>query len=118
MKNSLLIAFLFITLFSWSQNNLGDQKVKLEIRSTKTDNEIHRVTNEHKLERIDLRKEDQKDHTHKPELHRHNRPNLDRKNEDKISNKEVKKERRSEIKHEHRQDKLHQHRDRRENIGK
>ena len=118
MKNSLFFTFLFVTLFSFSQNNSGEKKVKLEIRTANTDNEIHRITNEHTSERINLRKEDLKDHTHKPGLQRHNRPHLDGKMSDKKSNNDIKKEQHPEKKHEHRQDKQHHQKERRENKGK
>ena len=118
MKNLVLFASLFISIFSYAQNNSGEKKLKIEIRSINTEYEIHRKTNDHSLERIDLKKEDRKEHMHKPDFQRHNRPHLDSKIEEKPTKGELKKEHSIDRKHEHRQDKIQQRQERRENRGK
>ena len=57
MKNLLLFTFLFVTLFSFGQSSVIEKKAKLEIRLSNSDNQMQRITNEHKEERIDLKKE-------------------------------------------------------------
>ncbi len=118
MKNLVLFASLFFSIFSYTQNNSGEKKLKIEIRSSNTEYEIHRKTNDHSLERIDLKKEDRKEHMHKPDLQRHNRPHLDSKLEEKPTKGELKKEHSIDRKHEHRHDKIQQRQERRENRGK
>ncbi len=120
MKNLLLLIALFLSVFTFAQDANGDKKPKLEIRSSNTDNEIHRKTNDHKLERIDLKKEDRKDHTHKPTNERHHRPHLDGKHKEHRK-EELKKERHHDKRKEHRQEKkqelLQQRKERRETKG-
>ena len=118
MKNLVLFASLFISIFSYAQNNSGEKKLKIEIRSSNTEYEIHRKTNDHYLERIDLKKEDRKEHMHKPDFQRHNRPHLDSKIEEKPTKGELKKEHSIDKKHDHRHDKIQQRQERRENRGK
>ena len=118
MKNLVLFASLFFSIFSYTQNNSGEKKLKIEIRSINTEYEIHRKTNDHSLERIDLKKEDRKEHMHKPDFQRHNRPHLDSKIEEKPTKGELKKEHSIDRKHEHRHDKIQQRQERRENRGK
>ena len=93
MKNLVLLSAIFLSAFSFAQDANGDKKPKLEIRVSNTDNEIHRKTNDHKSERIDLKKEDRQDHTHKPTLERYRRPHLDDKKQEIHRKEDVKKER-------------------------
>ncbi len=93
MKNLVLLTAILFTAFSFAQDANGEKKPKLEIRSINADHEIHRKTNDHKSERIDLKKEDLRDHAHKPTLERHNRPHLDGKHGDRPRREDVKKER-------------------------
>ena len=118
MKKLVLFAALFISIFSYAQNNSGDKNLKIEIRSSNTEYEIHRKTNDHSSERIDLKKEDRKEHMHKLDFQRHNRPHLDSKGEEKPTKAELKKEHSIDKKHEHRHDKIQQRQERRENRGK
>jgi hypothetical protein len=103
MKNLVLLSALVISTASFSQETSSDKKPKLEIRSSNSENQIHRKTNDHKAERIELKKEDRRDHTVKPTTERHHRPHLDGKKE------HTKKERVNEHKKEQRHEK-NQHR--------
>ena len=93
MKNLVLITAIFVTVFSFAQDANGEKKPKLEIRSIHADYEIHRKNNDHKSERIDLKKEDLREHAHKPTIERHIRPHLDGKNGERPRREDVKKER-------------------------
>ena len=125
MKNLVLLITILFSVVSFAQDVNGEKKPKLEIRSNNTDHEIHRKTNDHKSERVDLKKEDRRDHAHKPAIERHNRPHLDGKLGDRPRREEIKKERRNDKHIEQRQEKrqekrqeiLQQRKDRRENKG-
>lgn len=90
MKNLLFLTSFFISLYSFSQNTLGEKKLKLEIRSTNSENEVFRKTNEHTSERINLKREDKKDLLLTPGTNRHNRPHFDKPSMDKSSKGESK----------------------------
>lgn len=118
MKKIVLFAALFISLFTFSQNDIGEKKLKLEIRSSNTDNVVHRKNNDHSTERIDLKKEDRKEPLHKSVNSRHTRPHLDKQPIDKSTKGEVKKEHPADKKQEHHHDKLQHRQERKENRGK
>ena len=125
MKNILFLTSFFVSVYSFTQNNTGEKTLKLEIRSTNTDHEIHRRSNDHKLERIELKREDRRDHTHKPTIERHHRPHLDGKRGDRPQKGDLKKERHHEKRNEQRQERrqekrqeiLQERKERRENKG-
>ena len=115
MKNLVLLIATFFSVVSLAQDTNGEKKPKLEIRSNNTDNEIHRKTNDHKSERIELRREERRERANKPLLERRQRPNFDgkrgeeRRRESKT--REINIEKRKEI----RQELNQQRRERREN---
>jgi len=92
MKNILLFIVIFFSSIVFGQAITAEKKAKLEIRSTTQENEIHRKSNEHNEERITMKKEDQRDHTHKPALERHQRPHLDGKHTEHPGKETLKRE--------------------------
>jgi hypothetical protein len=119
MKNLVFLTTIFFSAYSFAQGEQGEKKPKLEIRTSNAVHEIHRKTNEHKLERIDLKRDDKRENTHKPTLERHQRPHLDRKNGERPSKQDLKKDRYNEIRQEKRQEKreeiLQKRKERRDN---
>jgi hypothetical protein len=118
MKNILIFTSLYFSFFTFSQNNIGEKKLKLEIRANNSDNEMHRKTNDHNSERIDLKREEKKDPTQISVFNRHDRPHLDKKELNKSTRGEMKREHSTDKRHEQRQEKFQQRQERRENRGK
>lgn len=97
---------------------MGEKKLKLEIRSTNSENEVFRKTNEHTSEHINLKREDKKDLLLTPGPNRHNRPHLDKPSIDNSSKGESKREHPTDKRHEHHHDKLQQRQERKEGRNK
>ncbi len=114
MKNLLLLTGIIFSSISFAQETSTDKKPKLEIRANNTEDNIHRKTNDHKAERIELKKDDRKDHSHKPAQERHHRPHADGKGTENTKGEQHKKEQHHEKRNEQRQERNHQHKERRE----
>lgn len=116
MKNLVLLIAIFFSVVSFAQDANREKKPKLEIRSNNTDHEIHRRTNDHKSERIELRREERSERANKPLLERRQRPNFDGKRGEERRKEskslEINNEKRKEI----RQERNQQRRERRENL--
>lgn len=117
MKNLILFIALFLTAFTFAQNATNENKPKLEIRTNATDNEIHRKTNDHHSERIDLKKDDRKDVSTTSSLEKHRRPNLDNKHADsqrkEVDKKEHQHDKHSEQRQETKEERFQQHKEHR-----
>ena len=117
MKNLLLFTGIIFSSFSFAQETNTDKKPKLEIRIANTEDNIHRKNNDHKAERIELKKDDRKDHTHKPAQEKHHRQHAEGKRTENKKEDQPKKEHHDKHKEQH-QERIHQHQEHRETTPK
>lgn len=104
MKKALLIICISIGSFSFSQNNEGRPKFKLELRSNAKDEVITRIDNDKKEQRIELRKEQIQERISRKLERKHERPHFDNGNRhDNEKTREINKEKVRELREKRRE---------------